>query len=69
MIPKLKEARLSQLYNIPSKNKISLIKEDILHFGNLQKIFEDFKPDVVVNLAAQAGNSKFYRKSIRLYSI
>tara|TARA_B100000886_G_scaffold335824_1_gene293547 strand:- start:50812 stop:51828 length:1017 start_codon:yes stop_codon:yes gene_type:complete len=52
---KLKEARLSQLYNIPSKNKISLIKEDILHFGNLQKIFEDFKPDVVVNLAAQAG--------------
>tara|TARA_Y100001970_G_scaffold293982_1_gene445308 strand:+ start:7179 stop:8183 length:1005 start_codon:yes stop_codon:yes gene_type:complete len=49
--PKLKDDRVSRLITFEnySHNKISI--ED----PGLESIFEDFKPDYVVNLAAQAG--------------
>ena len=50
--PSLKESRLDQLYNF--KN-FSFIKADISDWDSISKIFEDFKPNKVVNLAAQAG--------------
>ncbi len=49
--PKLKDDRVSRLITFEnySHNKISI--ED----PGLESVFEDFKPDYVVNLAAQAG--------------
>ena len=49
---KLKEARLKEL---SSYNNFKFKKNDIVHLSKLEKIFKQFKPDKVVNLAAQAG--------------
>ena len=50
----LKEDRLKEINDLSSKNwnfyKISL--ED---FGSLSNVFEKYKPEIVINLAAQAG--------------
>ena len=48
----LKEHRLSQLQQ--NKNFI-FIKADIADKNEIKKIFSDYKPNIVVNLAAQAG--------------
>ena len=48
----LKEARLDILKQYPS---FRFIKTDISEKSELLSIFESCKPDVVVNLAAQAG--------------
>ena len=53
--PFLKESRLKELKNIATNGKLSVVKEDIRNAGSLKEIFCEFKPDVVVNLAAQAG--------------
>lgn len=49
---KLKEIRLELLSPF---EKFNFVKEDISNKEAVQKIFEKYKPDVVVNLAAQAG--------------
>ncbi len=50
--PKIKEARLQILAkNLNYKH----YRSDIIDQGNLEKIFKDNNPDIVVNLAAQAG--------------
>ena len=49
---KLKETRLELLNPF---EKFTFVKEDISNKEAVQKIFEEYKPDVVVNLAAQAG--------------
>ena len=53
--PFLKESRLNELKNIATDGKLSVVKEDIRNADSLKEIFCEFKPDVVVNLAAQAG--------------
>lgn len=50
--PSLKQARLDQL--TPHKN-FHFSKTDIAEMKNLNNLFSEFKPDKVVNLAAQAG--------------
>ena len=50
--PTLKQARLRQLQ---SHTNFSFNKLDISISAELNKVFEDFKPHKVVNLAAQAG--------------
>jgi len=50
--PALKQARLRQLQ---SHQNFSFNKLDISISAELNKVFEDFKPQKVVNLAAQAG--------------
>ena len=50
--PTLKQARLRQLQ---SHTNFSFNKLDISISAELNKVFEDFKPQKVVNLAAQAG--------------
>ena len=50
--PALKQARLRQLQ---SHQNFSFDKLDISISAELNKAFEDFKPQKVVNLAAQAG--------------
>ena len=50
--PSLKQKRLDQLQ---SHQNFSFNKLDICISSELNKIFEDFKPQKVVNLAAQAG--------------
>ena len=53
----LKEARLQNLKNIVLKgdNFFSFIKADINNQSLINQIFEENKPEVVLNLAAQAG--------------
>src|SRR5699024_5977678 len=48
----LKKARLEQLK--PHEN-FTFIKEDISNKEKIMNVFEKYKPDIVVNLAAQAG--------------
>ena len=55
--PNLKKARVNELEKIAilNKSKIKIVNGDICNKDNLKKIFSEFKPSVVVNLAAQAG--------------
>ncbi len=50
---RLKEARLKKLERYD--NNFSFIRADLADQGAVEKAFEDFTPDVVINLAAQAG--------------
>ena len=54
---KLKEARLLRLNSIPLKNdtKFQFLKEDINNQDTINRIFKENKPEIVINLAAQAG--------------
>ena len=51
----LKESRLIELNNILTKGKFNILREDIKNLEVLKQTFYEFKPDIVVNLAAQAG--------------
>ena len=52
----LKEWRLKELEGlVPSDIKYAFIKGDIASKETIDNIFEEYKPQVVVNLAAQAG--------------
>ena len=53
--PHLKEARLNELNNFSPNKSFPFIRADINNKEILDKIFKDFNPDTVVNLAAQAG--------------
>lgn len=48
----LKEFRLKELLQFPS---FTFVKIDIADKNTITKVFEDHNPDIVVNLAAQAG--------------
>lgn len=49
---RLKEARLAELSKY---NNFTFVKGNIADKGLIERIFADFKPQIVVNLAAQAG--------------
>ena len=49
---RLKEERLSELRNYPD---LTFIKGNIADKALVDKLFEEYKPQIVVNLAAQAG--------------
>ena len=49
---RLKEARLEELFVYPS---IAFVKGNIADKALITRLFEQYKPQVVVNLAAQAG--------------
>ena len=55
--PKLKEYRLSLIEETATKSQVKhvFIKGSIADKALIDKVFEDYKPAVVVNLAAQAG--------------
>ena len=53
--PLLKEERLKRLQKFSSHSKLKVFREDISNLDVMERIFSDFKPEVVVNLAAQAG--------------
>lgn len=53
--PELKEYRLKKIEEIAPKGKWIFIRGDIADKAEITKIFIDFSPSVVVNLAAQAG--------------
>lgn len=55
---KLKKYRLKMLYMVSNsriENEFSFIKGDISDKDFLLNIFEKYKPDIIINLAAQAG--------------
>lgn len=47
--------KYSRLNNLKAFNQFTFIKEDISKKESIMKIFKEYKPNVVVNLAAQAG--------------
>ncbi len=51
----LKEARFRKLNEISNSKNLKIFREDIKNSDALNNIFEECKPDFVVNLAAQAG--------------
>ena len=53
----IKEYRLKQIKAVAEKssNTYKFIKDDLADKVLITQIFEDYKPDIVVNLAAQAG--------------
>lgn len=53
----IKEWRLSKIDNLATKKRNSwiFIKGNIANKALVEKIFEQYKPDIIVNLAAQAG--------------
>ena len=53
----LKEARLSEISKISDKsnNKWKILKIDLEKTSDINKIFNDFKPNIVIHLGAQAG--------------
>lgn len=53
--PKIKEYRLSQIEKIESSVEHIFIKGNLADRDLVEKIFDEYKPAVVVNLAAQAG--------------
>ena len=53
--PNLKEARLRKLNEISNKQNFKIFRNDIKNADALKNIFQEYTPDVVVNLAAQAG--------------
>lgn len=53
--PALKDYRLGLIEKIESSVKHTFIKGSLADKGLVDKVFEGFKPSIVVNLAAQAG--------------
>ena len=51
---RLKEARLKELLNLDNK-VFEFYKENLENKDKIVDIFEKYKPDIVINLAAQAG--------------
>lgn len=51
----LKEERLKQIFQIDMKNKFHFIKGDISDRNLVDRVFKVYCPQVVINLAAQAG--------------
>ena len=51
----LKEYRLNEIEEINSSNSWSFIKGDIADRQTIAAIFDEYEPQIVVNLAAQAG--------------
>lgn len=51
----LKEWRLRQLKTIKTNNTYKFIKADLVDKSLLESLFKEYKFDIVVNLAAQAG--------------
>ena len=53
----LKEARLQELYLAKEKHNLdfNFIKGSLESFDSLEKIFKEYRPNCVINLAAQAG--------------
>ena len=54
--PHLKRERLKNIINtIVQPEKWIFLEKDIKDLNSVKKIFKEYKPDVVINLAAQAG--------------
>lgn len=53
--PKIKEYRLAEIEKIESPVEHIFIKGNLADKALVEKVFKDYKPAVVVNLAAQAG--------------
>ncbi len=51
----LKEARLKKLIEISDSDNFKIFRNDIKNKNILKNIFQEFRPEIVVNLAAQAG--------------
>ena len=62
-------ARNSLIYKNFDRKNFTLIKGDILDFNNLKNICEDFKPRIVIHLAAIAGVDTVIRNPVKTMEI
>ena len=53
--PAIKDFRLKEIEKVESSNKWVFVKGNLADKGLIEKIFTEYSPKVVVNLAAQAG--------------
>ena len=53
--PFLKQKRIKIIEQIDHKNCWRFLKVDLVNAKKIDKIFDEFKPNIVINLAAQAG--------------
>lgn len=53
--PKIKEARLEMIREADESGAFSFVRGDITDSGLVERLFLEYKFDVVINLAAQAG--------------
>ena len=53
--PSIKDFRLKEIEKVESSNKWVFVKGNLADKGLIEKIFTEYTPKVVVNLAAQAG--------------
>ena len=62
-VKKIRDSKLNEYKNY------SFFKEDLTNYKKIEKIFKNFKPEIIINLAAQAGvrysltNPRVYAKS------
>ena len=63
---KLKKDRIKYLKNLNKKKNFYQFNDDIVNYNKLEKIFRRFRPDYVVNLAAQSG-VRYSLKKPRVY--
>lgn len=47
--------KYTRLENLHSYESFTFIQDDIANKDNLMQVFETYKPNIVINLAAQAG--------------
>ncbi len=65
----LKEKRLEILSNLSKKNNWKFIKTDLVNKETILEIFNEYNPETVVNLAAQAGvRYSLKNPSVYIYS-
>ncbi len=62
-------ARNSLKYKNISKNNFKLIQGDILDLKNIRKVCEDFKPQIVIHLAAIAGVDTVIKNPVKTMEI
>lgn len=58
----------NSLFQYIDKDKIISIKEDVRNFDSIKKIFDEYKPQIVFHLAAQAIVSKGYDDPISTFT-
>ena len=55
---KMYEAILNERLNLLKKNSIKIIFQDSKNFNEMQKVFNDVKPDIIIHLAAVSHANK-----------
>ena len=62
----LKEDRLAKLYYY---DKYTFVKGDLADNADVFRVFQEYRPNIVVNLGGAGGRPLQHRQSVRLYGV